>query len=132
MSVLVTTILAALAILAIQSEAQNFCLPQPYSYRHFVFGQEERNATVTKVFSYGTNIPPIQTEYTLNYNYEDDQNLRISHIILYVGTDNIGTANAFISSGGIGQSQVTVSMVASNSRYIRYMIVIFTSGTPSV
>ncbi|XP_075156280.1 uncharacterized protein LOC142229595 [Haematobia irritans] len=132
MSDLTVAVLAIIVFQAIHiGRAEDFCLPQPYIYNHYVFGREAPGGVIGRAQTCWYEYEREQSRIQLTFNY----NVRkgpISQILLFAETSEGGTSNAAIQSGGIGRNSVSLSVTGWRTNYLRFHVIVFeTNNTVS-
>ncbi|XP_073829229.1 uncharacterized protein [Musca autumnalis] len=129
----------AMAIFAIGShgrpvveEIEKQALPQVItgrsSFDRYTLGQEVDGARILFSYQYEQSFDNIQDEISLDYDYpsaDSENNAAITQIVLYVEASDDATTQAYVTAGGIGQTSISLQVVAKNADHLRYMVVVY-------
>lgn len=87
-------------------------------------------ARILYSYQYEQSFDSVQPEISLDYDYPSadmpvNNNVIVTQIVLYVEASDDATTQAYTTNGGIGQSSISLQIVAKNSTYLRYMVVVY-------
>ncbi|XP_005180923.2 uncharacterized protein LOC101900839 [Musca domestica] len=100
------------------------------SFDRYTLGQEVDGARILYSYQYEQSFDSVQPEISLDYDYPSadvpvNNNVIVTQIVLYVEASDDATTQAYTTNGGIGQSSISLQIVAKNSTYLRYMVVVY-------
>ncbi|XP_013119022.1 uncharacterized protein LOC106096048 [Stomoxys calcitrans] len=97
-------------------------------FDQYTLGQDVDGARIIYTSQYQQSFDSVQSEITLEYVFpgpDASNDSLITKITLYVEASDDATTQAYVIDGGIGQTSITLQIVAHNSDYLRYMVIVY-------
>ncbi|XP_075158765.1 uncharacterized protein LOC142231975 [Haematobia irritans] len=97
-------------------------------FDQYTLGQDIDGAKIIYTSQNQDSFDTIQSQITSSYVFpaaDSNNDSIITKITLYVEASDDATTQAYVIDGGIGETAITLEIVANNSDFLRYMVIIY-------